>query len=340
MRHRLAERRCHGELGHVVTPDGARLAIYRYRPAQAVADREPVLMISGFGLNRQAIDFDERFSWARRYAEAGFDTWVLEVRGSGRSRRAGIVDGSFDDYVVDAQAALAHVLAVTGAEKAHWVGYSLGGMLLYAAIGTALGDRIRSGVAVESPVSLRGYALEAGAHRALDVLDAWPLLHAVPYKLASRLALPWLPLCYEGPMFATWMNLDNLDRAMLPGLVYRTLDDVPAPLVLQFRVWMSQDTLTTRDGRDDHLAGLAGCRVPLLVVTGASDFARRARGVFDRLGPEAPVRWISCLKANGFVADYGHADLIFGRRAPEEVLPHALAWTADHDPAGNRAITK
>jgi pimeloyl-ACP methyl ester carboxylesterase len=341
LRHRLAERHCAGERHSITTPDGARLALYRYAPTEPVPGREPVLMISGFGLNRQAIDYDARYSWARRYAEAGFDTWVLEVRGSGLSKRAGWRDGSFDDYVVDARTALQHILEATGAEKLHWVGYSLGGMLLYAAIGQVEGARVRSGVAIESPVSLKNYPLDASSHRALDLLDRVPALHAIPYKLASRLAMPLLPLCYEGPMYGTWMNLANMDRSLLPGIVYRTLDDVPSPLVLQFRVWMTRETLTTMDGRHDYLAGLADCRVPLLVVTGQSDFARRARGVFDRLeGAEAPIEWVECLESKGFAADYGHADLIFGQRAPEEVLPYALGWTRRHDPAGNLAITK
>lgn len=338
LRSRLAGPTCPAALTRLTTPDGARLALYRYEAAAPVPGREPVLLISGFGLNRAALDFDERFSWARRLAAEGYDTWLLEVRGSGQSRRAGMHDGSFDDYLVDAHTALAHVLQRTGAEKVHWVGYSLGGMLLYATLGTENARRIRSGVVVEAPVSLHGYPLDAGSLAVLDVLERHPWLHTIPYRLPSRLAMGVLPYFYDKPLFSVWMNLDNIDRGLLPAIVYRTLDDVPTPLVLQFRQWISDDALRSRDGRTDHLEGLAVTDVPLLLMTGSSDFARRARPALERL-PSDTMRWVECVAANGFSADYGHADLIFGPRAPEEVFPHALDWLHRHDPAGSLAMT-
>ncbi|MBO9539439.1 alpha/beta fold hydrolase [bacterium] len=338
MRRRLGGDPCPAELSYLTTPDGARLALYHYPAADPIPGREPVLLISGFGVNRAALDFDDRFSWARRLAAEGFDTWLLEVRGSGLSRRAGIYDGAFDDYLVDARTAISHVRDRTGALKLHWVGYSLGGMLLYAALGSEEADLIRSGVAIESPVSLYGYPLDKTSLAALDVMERFPWLHAVPYRLPSRLAMDLLPLWYEQPLFKAWMNTENIDRKLLKAIVYRTLDDVPTPLVLQFRDWIREDGLRSRNGATDYLAGLATTEVPLLVMTGDSEFARRARLVMERSRP-ANVRWIECLRANGFSADYGHTDLLFGPRAPEEIFPHVLDWLRVHDPAGNLAMT-
>lgn len=338
LRHRLGGAPSPAERTTLTTPDGAKLALYRYPAAEPVPGREPILLISGFGLNRAALDFDERYSWARRFAAAGFDTWLLEVRGSGQSRRAGIHDGAFDDYLVDARTAVAQILQRTGAPKLHWVGYSLGGMLLYAALGTEDAARIRSGVAIESPVSLHGYGLDDTSLAAMDVLERHPWLHMIPYRWPSRLAMDLLPLWYDKPLFKTWMNTENIDRSLLKALVYRTLDDVPTPLVLQFRQWMGEDGLRSRDGKTDYLRGLSTTDVPLLLLTGASDFARRARRVLEHTRP-GHVRWIACLRENGFDADYGHADLIFGPRAPEEVFPHALDWLRSHDPAGSLAMT-
>ncbi|MNK81977.1 Alpha/beta hydrolase family protein [compost metagenome] len=338
MRSRLSVAPCPAELTFLKTPDGARLALYHYRAAETVPGREPVFLTTGFGVNRAALDFDERFSWARRLAAEGFDTWLLEVRGSGRSRRAGIYDGAFDDYLVDARTAMAHVLERTGAAKLHWIGFSLGGLLLYAALGSESADRIRSGVALESPVSLYGYSLDQSSHVALDVLARFPWLHAIPYRLPSRLVMDLLPLWYEKPLFKTWMNPSNIDRKLLKPLVYHTFDDVPTPLVLQFRDWIREDALRSRDGASDYLEGLRTTQVPLLAITGASDFGRRARLVMERARP-ANVRWVECLRENGFSADYGHADLLFGPRAPEEVFPHALDWLRLHDPAASLAMT-
>lgn len=338
MRQRLGERACPAERTLLETPDGARLALYHYPAAETVPGREPVFLTTGFGVNRTALDFDERFSWARRLAAEGFDTWLLEVRGSGRSRRAGIHDGDFDDYLVDARTAMAHVLQRTGAAKLHWVGFSLGGLLLYAALASDDADLIRSGVTLESPVSLYDYPLDRSSLAAMDVLERFPWLHSIPYRWPSRFVMDLLPLWYEKPLFTYWMNPANIDRRLLKPLVYRTFDDVPTPLVLQFRDWIREDGLRSRDGKTDYLQGLATTRVPLLVMTGASELGRRARLVLERARPEN-VLWVECLRAHGFSADYGHADLIFGQRAPEEIFPHALDWLWSHDPAGSLAIT-
>ncbi len=338
MRLRLAETACPAELTQLQTPDGARLALYHYPPSELVPGREPVFLTTGFGVNRTALDFDERYSWARRLAAEGFDTWLLEVRGSGRSRRAGIHDGSFDDYLVDARTAMAHVLQRTGAAKLHWVGFSLGGLLLYAALGSESADVIRSGVTLESPVSLYDYPLSRTSLAVLDVLARFPWLHAIPYRLPSRLVMDLLPLWYEKPLFTYWMNPENLDRKLLKALVYRTFDDVPTPLVLQFRDWIREEGLRSRDGATDYLQGLSTTQVPLLVLTGASELAGRARIRMMRARP-ANLHWVECLRSNEFSADYGHADLIFGHRAPEEVFPHALDWLRRHDPAGSLAMT-
>lgn len=338
LRRRLGGAPCPAELSYLKTTDGARLALYHYAAVDPVPGREPVLLISGFGVNRAALDFDDRFSWPRRLAAAGFDTWLLEVRGSGRSRRAGPYDGSFDDYLVDARKAIAEVRQRTGAAKLHWVGYSLGGMLLYAALGSDEAAQIRSGVAIEAPVSLHGYPLDETSLAAMDVLARFPWLHTIPYRLPSRLAMDLLPLWYEQPLFKVWMNTENIDEKLLKAIVYRTLDDVPTPLVLQFRAWMREEGLRSRDGATDYLKGLATTEVPLMVMTGASEFARRARLVMERPRP-ANIRWVECLRSQGFSADYGHTDLLFGHRAPEEIFPHALDWLLLHDPAGSLAMT-
>ncbi|MNT94928.1 hypothetical protein D3C72_2367050 [compost metagenome] len=96
--------------------------------------------------------------------------------------------------------------------------------------------------------------------------------------------------------------------------------------------------MRSRDGAIDHLKGLSTTEVPLLVMTGASEFARRARLVMERARP-ANIRLVECLRSQGFSADYGHTDLLFGHRAPEEVFPQARDWLLRHDPAGSLAMT-
>ncbi|KAG0615046.1 hypothetical protein M758_5G010300 [Ceratodon purpureus] len=79
------------ELHYVAVPrTDWRLALWRYLPSQSAPKRKhPVLMLSGIGTNAIGFDLDSGASLARHLSASGFDTWILEVRGAGLSKREG-----------------------------------------------------------------------------------------------------------------------------------------------------------------------------------------------------------------------------------------------------------
>lgn len=79
------------ELHYVVVPRSDwRLALWRYLPSKSAPKRKhPVLMLSGVGTNAIGFDLDSSASLARHLSTSGFDTWILEVRGAGLSKREG-----------------------------------------------------------------------------------------------------------------------------------------------------------------------------------------------------------------------------------------------------------
>ena len=105
------------------------------------------------------------------------------------------------------------------------------------------------------------------------------------------------------------------------------MEDVPARVLDQFLDWMRRDRFTSVDGLTDYRAGLSGARQPALFIAGAVDL----------LAPPAAVRaayevwagekkyWVAG-RVCGLSVDYGHSDLIFGRRAPDEIYPRLLSW--------------
>src|SRR5262245_52793870 len=69
----------------VETHDGWNLAVYRYRHR---SKSHPVLLVHGLGTNRFDVDFpDPRYSLAKYLHRRGFDTWIVELRGAGSSRK-------------------------------------------------------------------------------------------------------------------------------------------------------------------------------------------------------------------------------------------------------------
>ncbi|CAK9257074.1 unnamed protein product [Sphagnum jensenii] len=79
------------ELHYVAVPGTPwRLSLWRYLPsAKGPKRNHPVLMLSGIGTNAIGFDLDPSVSLARYLSGAGFDTWILEVRGAGPSKREG-----------------------------------------------------------------------------------------------------------------------------------------------------------------------------------------------------------------------------------------------------------
>ena len=145
---------------HLVrTRDDWRIALYHY-PAASRRYETPVLLCHGLGANRFNFDLGPEVSLARHLQQEGFEVWSIDLRGrgnSGRCSRGARCSGSthvFDDYVrEDAGAAIRHVLGETGASQAHWIGHSMGGLVLYAVLQGEEAESIASGVAIASPGS-------------------------------------------------------------------------------------------------------------------------------------------------------------------------------------------
>ena len=115
------------EVYRVPTPDGAAVALGRYHPRVPRRYAEPVILCHGLGNNRHTMDLDERHSLARYLARAGFESWVLELRGRGLA--GGPIDATFDDQVIHDVATALETVRSTGSREVLWVGHSKGGQI-------------------------------------------------------------------------------------------------------------------------------------------------------------------------------------------------------------------
>jgi pimeloyl-ACP methyl ester carboxylesterase len=297
------------ELLQAPTRDGWSLALGRRRP-RAAPRLPPVLLVHGIAMNRQAFDFGvERYSVAAHLAAAGFDAFALDLRGHGGSRAGPTKRWSLDTYLrEDLPAALDAIRAATGADQVLYVGHSQGAILGMAAC-ALYPERIRALVCLGGPA----YFAAQPRLRALVALR-----HLGVSTHFRRLAQTVAPVSgwWHPPVIELSINGRNVERPVYRRLLMNALENMQPGVVEQFAACIRDDTFRSADGSLDYRALFPRCRQPALFVAGEKD------------GIAPPETVLAAFRAWGgpkryWVAghEYGHADMLLGRDAPEVVFP-------------------
>jgi alpha-beta hydrolase superfamily lysophospholipase len=322
------------ELAYATTDDGYRIALHRYR-ARGPRRRHVVVACHGLACNHVAFDPSVDTSLARHLAQRGYETIVLDLRGHGQSDRASLrgprrYTWTFDDYLLsDVPAALREAARITQSHDVHWIGHSMGGLLLYAHLARG-GAGIRSGIAVGS--SLDYSAGESGFHGLLRFRALLSAVPAVPIGLVARAAARFVghvPTPFE--RFNVWSS--NVDPAVFRAVCERGFHAVPPALMTQLATAMRPGGLRSADGRVAYLEGLPRATTPVLSLAGDRDAQcppEAARSTLEALG-SARREHKTFGTAHGHADHYGHFDLLVGRRAKTEVWPVVDAWLDEHD---------
>lgn len=322
------------------TEDGWDLALYAYLPRRR-RHRHPLLLVHGIAANRLHFDLDARYSLARAAAARGFAAYVLELRGAGLSRAPGGRDrglfqwGFADHAERDLPTAIATVLELAGVAAVHVVGHSMGGMLLYS-IATAAPRELRSITTVGTPlVGQLGYGM---LERRLLQL-AGTLGPATTFTPAGQRRVPLRRLLGAATRFVPFSarlgagllyNRLNCEPQVVSRLGREGIADVPIQLISEIT---AHARAFEHEGPFGYEAFLQHIDAPVLALCGAA----------DRIAPSASVRLlISRLRGRdiryremglrwGDRADYGHADLLVGRFAPDEIYPQILDFCEEMD---------
>jgi pimeloyl-ACP methyl ester carboxylesterase len=307
------------ELYRVPTEDGSAVALGRYRP-RGDALGKSVLLVHSLGTNRFNLDFDERYSVARALARRGFEAWVLELRGHGL---AGSAEGSsFDvEATFDVAAALTAITS-TGVRTVGWVGHSRGGLLAYAHLGRFPRAPISAVVTLGAPLKFASPGLSR------FVAAVTPVLHlpTIPLRLLAKAAVPLgLPPDPFGKYFA---RAENLEPRVMRQAIAHVTADIPQGVARAFARWVRTGVFDGDDGFD-YLGALAQCEVPMLAIAGAADWLAPPASAHALAGlTKGSIECVTVGVATGFTEDYGHGDLVLGRRAPDEVVPLVAEFLA------------
>lgn len=285
--------------------DGSDLHLAHWPGADGAA---PVLMLHGAVENGRIFYSRSGRGLAPYLAAHGLDVYVLNLRGRGGSRPAigrGSHHGQHESIVEELPAAAAHVAALAGDCKQHWVAHSWGGVIMAAVLARL--PEWRSRVA-----SLTFFGT----------------------KRSVRVHTPQRWLYIDG----IWFGLAQFLTALVGYLPARVLrlgaDDETRRSHGESAAWIRPKPW--RDPRDgfDYAAALAGAELPpLLALAGAAD---RALGHPDDVADfvaecgRGTKRVELLARAGGYARDYDHVDMLTAPEAVEDHFPLVADWIARH----------
>lgn len=312
--------------------DGLRLSVHRIKPSAQAEARGAVLLQHGLASGSLGLQYPGR-SLAHYLAERGYDCYLPELRGHGASEAPRDMRWDLDDYLFnDIPAVLDAVLERSGRERVHWIGHSMGGVLLFL-LGILRPDApIASGQAIGSALDYR--VGSTGFSRMLPLRPLLDYVPALPYGAVMHLAAPLLarlPDPVSG--FNFWhSNVEPSVIRRISGSLFHTIS--PA-LLRSLSATFEPRGFSTRDGSVSFLERARSFTLPLRLIAGTRDkqvSVEAVRHTATLVGGRAEVKVHG--KEHGDADDYGHWDLILGKRAPSEVWPGVLAWLDEHSAEG------
>jgi pimeloyl-ACP methyl ester carboxylesterase len=281
------------------SPDiSVELAVTRLGLAEQPDTRGiPVVLLHGSFSNRRFWYSPKGIGLGAYLARAGFDVWIPEMRGHGlSSRNQAYRHNRVADYARYDLPAIAAFVREQSGQIPHWIGHSLGGITLAAALGGHYLDA--EGVA---SVALFGSQISR---------TYWPL-KIPPVEWGGRLLLKRF-------------------RHISGSRLKRGPEDEPIGLALESMRWYG---LFRRfgDAERDWWAGLSEVQVPVLSVAATGDDQDpvwACRKLYEQFGSERR-QFLSLGRDQGFTEDFGHVEMLVSRGAQTQVWPLVASWLRD-----------
>ncbi|MBX9915034.1 MAG: alpha/beta fold hydrolase [Pseudomonadaceae bacterium] len=278
------------------SPDGTvELALTRLgRSGYEGARGVPVILLHGSFSNRRFWYSPKAIGLGAHLARGGFDVWIAEMRGHGLSPRNQQYKGNrVSDYARYDLPAIGAFVREQAGQAAHWIGHSLGGTTLTAALGGQyLDEQHVASVALFGSQVSRVY---------------WPL-KVPPVEWGGRILLK---------------RFAHISGSRLK----RGPEDEPIGLVLESMRWHG---LFGRfgDKQSDWWAGLAAVKVPVLAVSAEGDFQDppwACHKLLKQFG--SATREYLCLGSkSGFADNFGHVEMLVSKPAQRDVWPLVEHW--------------
>ena len=317
-----------------VTEQKFELAMERIRLKEP-RQRTPVVLSHGFLVNSRFMNLTDETSLAKYLAREGFDVWNLSLRGTGRSLNplgAGSKRWNLDDIIRDDIAAvIAYVQKNSGSPRVNWVGFEMGGLLLYG-----FGQKNPSKLGLGALVTIGAPATfshpEQEPMKSLLDLQKSPnwrkLLLYLNGPFVGRTLIPMIP-----KVEAFFLNPENMDPKVKERLLELALAPVNAGVLDHVTTMIRDGEFVSYNGDYNYRKNLAKLRVPILLIGGEKDAVAppsSLRSTYRAIKSKDRTRRIFGSLPKDSAA-YGHYDLILGKKAKEEVFPLIASWLKRRD---------
>lgn len=321
------------EVHWAVTPQKFELAMERLR-LNKPSRRIPVVLAHGFFVNQAFLNLDEEHSLARYLAAEGFDVWNLSMRGIGRSLnplKGEPKTWTLDDMIeTDLSTVIRYIQKETGQPRVSWVGYELGGLLLYGYAAKKGGAGLASGVAIAAPATF--HHPQQAPMKTLLKLEEWPALKRLFLRLNApflgKLLIPMLPQLAQ-----LFYNPDNLEEEIKAKWLENALVDINPGILDHLLLMIKKGEFTAATGNFNYRRNLARIQLPLFIVGGERDALAPpdAMRIVHQALPSSQRRLRIFGPGSKDAAAYGHVDLILGPKARGEVFPAIGGWLKQID---------
>lgn len=341
----------------VQTHDGWGLALRRFKPSTLSPDRTPVILCHGLGYNGYFWHLPTEPNFAHELQKLGYDVWVVDLRGAGGSTKPGFsiirnvlrqpladfpfripqvtfnvlqFDWSADDYVkFDLPPVIDYVRARTDHVAVNWVGHSLGGLIMYTYLTQSDPEKINAFVSLCAP-TIMPHPLDDGLKFISENGVFFKLGNAVltsgvnsQMKLASG-------TIFEGGLDWLFYNRRNVTLTALWGLYYYVAEDIPGGVLQQVIELAKSGQWKSLDGKINYTEKLSKIKTPILIAGGKADniaLPEALRYAYNHVSSEDKTYRLFG-RTNAYSIDYGHNDVVIGKRATREVLPYISRWLA------------
>jgi polyhydroxyalkanoate synthase len=317
----------------------------------------PVILCHGFASNRFTFDLNTDVSVANYLADKGWDTWLIELRGSGknneitsnkptslvrasdwldvRSTTAGSRvetgehrhDWDFSDHVEDCRAIIAYVNFITS-RPVHFIGHSMGAMLLQCCAGGESGKKrmIRSGVHIAGAV-----VMESSHWTYFKWL--WPIVKhfgTIHPEYIQKVLAP-LSFGFNNYWEELFFHHKNVDAQVACKMFRKNWEPISTALIDQLRFCVEKSGIYKQDGTR-YSTSLKSIKSPQLILAGTVDEQCHAVNMVNLNKIMSGCSVYKLIgKASGHEEEYGHFDLIVGKNAKVEVWDIVSNFLEKHD---------